>query len=114
MNGGKFDVAFFSWAAGVDPDDSVQWMCDQIPPKGQNVSFYCNPKLDSQERIAIASSDRAVREKAYGEIQAMLASDVPAIIPWYNRRVSVVNRDVKNWTPARAVSSFWNSYEWSI
>jgi ABC-type transport system substrate-binding protein len=55
-----------------------------------------------------------VRKKAYDRIQFLLARDVPLIITWYNRRVSVVNTDLRNWKPAHAVSSFWNSYEWSI
>jgi peptide/nickel transport system substrate-binding protein len=113
VNAGKFDVAFYSWVAGVDPDDSTLWMCDQIPPNGQNASRYCNPKVDALERIALASSDRAVRKKAYDGIQALLAADVPTIIAWYDRRVSIVNTDVKGWAPASAVSSFWNSYDWS-
>jgi len=89
---GKFDIAFYSWVNGVDPDDSVQFMCDQFPPKGQNVYHYCNPAFDRQERIALGSNDRAVRKKAYDEAQRIWAQDVPAIIPWYARRISVKNR----------------------
>jgi peptide/nickel transport system substrate-binding protein len=111
---GKFDVAFFSWLNGTDPDDSVNWMCDQFPPKGQNVYHYCNPALDRQERIALASNDRAVRKRAYDQIQQLLAADVPAIIPYFHRRISVVNADLKNYRPPHAVSSFWNCYEWEL
>ncbi len=110
----KFDVAFYAWINGVDPDDSNEFMCDQFPPNGQNVYLYCNPAVDAQERIALASSDQRVRKAAYDKIQFMLARDVPAIIPWFNRRVSVKNDDLKGWSPAHAVSSFWNSYDWSI
>ncbi|GAC1541892.1 MAG: peptide ABC transporter substrate-binding protein [Vulcanimicrobiaceae bacterium] len=111
---GKFDIAFYSWLNGVDPDDSVQFMCDQFPPKGQNVFHYCNPAFDRQERVALASSDRAVRKKAYDEAQRIWAQDVPAIIPWYARRISVKNTDLKNYRPAHAVTSFWNPYQWEI
>ncbi len=114
---GKFDVAFFTWVNGTDPDDSVLWMCDQIPSAGhagQNVYRFCDPELDREERIALASYERPVRKKAYDEIQRILADRVPAIIPWYYRRISVANSDFKNYKPAHAVSSFWNSYEWEI
>lgn len=111
---GKFDVAFYSWLNGVDPDDSVQFMCDQFPPKGQNVFHYCNRAFDAQERIALGSSIRAVRKKAYDAAQVIWAHDVPAIIPWYGRRISAANADLKNYRPAHAVTSFWNPYEWSI
>lgn len=114
VQGGKFDIAFYSWLNGVDPDDSVQFMCDQFPPKGQNAFRYCNPELDRNERIALGTNDRVTRKKAYDEIQRILARDVPAIVAYYVRRISVHNVDLKRYRPAHAVTSFWNPYEWSI
>jgi len=29
------------WYAGVDPDDSAQFLCANRPPGGYNQSFYC-------------------------------------------------------------------------
>jgi peptide/nickel transport system substrate-binding protein len=111
---GKFDAAFFSWINGTDPDDSVNWMCDQFPPRGQNIYHLCDRALDAAERSALGSNDRAVRKEAYWKIQSILAERVPAVITWYNRRISVANSDLKNYRPAHAVTSFWNSYEWQI
>lgn len=111
---GKFDVAFYGWLNGVDPDDSTLWMCDQFPPHGQNVFHFCDRDLDSAERIALTSNDRATRKKAYDKIQAILADQVPMIVTWYVRRIAVANTDLKNYRPAHAVTSFWNPYEWEI
>jgi peptide/nickel transport system substrate-binding protein len=111
---GKFDAAFASWASGVDPDDAALWMCDQIPPGGQNVYGFCDPALDAQERIALSTNDRAVRKRAYDRIQSILADRVPVIITWYYRQITVQNTDLKNYRPAHAVSAFWNPYEWEI
>jgi len=111
---GKFDVAFFSWVNGVDPDDSVFTMCDQWPPVGQNVYHYCNPKLDAAERIALRAYDQPTRKKAYDEIQRLLSVDQPFLVIWFNRRVNVYNTDFKGFKPAHAVTQFWNTWEWSI
>jgi peptide/nickel transport system substrate-binding protein len=111
---GKFDIAFFSWINGTDPDDSTTLMCDQFPPRGQNVYHYCNPELDRQERIALGSNDRAVRKRAYDAIQRLASGDVPAIIVYYHRRISVATDALQNYRPAHAVSSFWNAYEWAL
>ncbi|MBC5810092.1 MAG: peptide ABC transporter substrate-binding protein [Candidatus Eremiobacteraeota bacterium] len=111
---GKFDLAFYSWLNGTDPDDSTLWMCDQFPPHGQNVYRFCNHDLDAAEKIALTNNDQAARKKAYDKIQDILAENVPAIIVWYNRRVAVANTDFKNFKPAHAVTSFWNSWEWEI
>ncbi len=111
---GKYDVGILSWINGVDPDDSTLWMCDQIPPNGQNVYRFCDPTLDAAERTALGTNDRAVRKRAYDTIQAILAERVPFIVTSYARRISITNTDFKNYRPAHAVSSFWNSYEWEI
>jgi peptide/nickel transport system substrate-binding protein len=111
---GKFDVGFFSWLNGTDPDDSTLWMCDQFPPRGQNITHFCDPALDAAEKVALTNNDRSARKAAYDKIQAILADQVPIIIVWYNRRISVANSDLRNFRPAHAVTSFWNPWEWEI
>jgi FtsP/CotA-like multicopper oxidase with cupredoxin domain len=69
--------------------------CAINPPKGQNVFHYCNPAFDRQERIALGSNVRRVRKDAYARAQRIWAHDVPAIIPWFARRISVHNNDLK-------------------
>jgi peptide/nickel transport system substrate-binding protein len=110
----KFDIAYFSWASGVDPDDSPLVMCDQFPPAGQNNFRYCNHDVDRQERLALATYDRAARKRAYDRIQADIAADVPFITLWFNRQVNVTSDDFKNFKPAHAVTPFWNTWEYSI
>jgi peptide/nickel transport system substrate-binding protein len=110
----KFDAAFFSWIGGTDPDDSTLWMCDQMPPNGQNVYRFCDKDLDAAENAALSSNDFAFRKAAYGKIQTILADRVPVIIAWFVRRISVENTDLKNYKPSHAVTSFWNSWEWDI
>jgi peptide/nickel transport system substrate-binding protein len=36
--GGKFDLTLAPWYAGIDPDDSSQFLCAAIPPNGYNTS----------------------------------------------------------------------------
>src|SRR5439155_10575127 len=42
---GRYDIAEFASGYGYDPDDSIQFACDQFPPQGQNFNFYCNHAL---------------------------------------------------------------------
>jgi len=111
---GKFDVAFFSWLNGEDPDDSTEFMCDQAPPAGQNVYHFCDAQVDAAERVALGSYDLAIRKRAYDGIQRRLVDEEPTIIMWFVRRIDVVNSDMRNFKPAHAVTDFWNSWEWSI
>ncbi len=111
---GKYDTAGYAWVNGTDPDNSTLWMCDQQPPAGQNVYHYCNPDLDAAERVALSTTDPAKRKRAYFRVEQILAQDVPMIVAYYARRISVINDDLKNYRPAHAVTHFWNTWEWEI
>ena len=111
---GKYDVAFFSWYSGVDPDDSTLFMCDQFPPGGQNTYFFCDHRLDEAERIALSSYDPAVRKQAYDTIESILVSRRPFVTLWFVRRVNVYNSDLKNFKPAHAGVEIWNPWEIDI
>ena len=111
---GKFDVAFSSWVNGIDPDDSSTVMCDQIPPRGQNNTRYCNATIDVQERIALGSYDQPTRKRAYAKVQQILVDEVPFLTMWFSRRFDVVSTDLHGYKPAHAVTTFWNTWEYSI
>ena len=115
LQNSKFDAGFYSWINGVDPDDSVNFMCDQIPAKGgQNQSLFCDPKLDAAERVALREYDHDKRKPAYDTIQSILAEQLPTIFIWYVSRQDIANVDLKGYKPAHAVTTFWNTWEWSI
>ncbi len=111
---GKYDVGYFGWFNGADPDDATLWMCDMWPPNGQNAYHYCSHALDAQERIALTSYDQATRAKAYFKIQDILTQDEPVVFMLNARRLSAVNSDLRNYKPSHAVSTLWNPWEWEI
>ena len=111
---GKFDVEFSSWVNGIDPDDSQLVLSTQIPPSGNNNYRFRNREVDAQEAIALTSYDEGVRKKAYGRVQQILLDQVPFLTMWFARRFDVVSDDMKGYKPAHAVTTFWNTWEYSI
>lgn len=111
---GKFDVAFENWANGIDPDNSILFRCDMKPPAGWNIYGLCSKQLDDAESAAMTHYDRPTRKAAYARVQQIVAEQLPIIVLWYQRQLDVVNTDFKNYRPARAVTPFWNTWEWSI
>lgn len=111
---GKFDISFFSWLNGIDPDDSTTVMCDQIPPRGQNTSRFCSREIDAQERTALTYYDQSTRKRAYARVQQILVDRLPFLTMWFARRFDVVSDDVHGYKPAHAVTTFWNTWEYSI
>lgn len=111
---GKFDTGFYSWINGVDPDDATLFMCNQFPPKGQNNFHLCSHDLDAAQGIALTEYDQDKRKAAYDRVQHILADQQPIIIVWFVRRQDIVNSDLKNYKPAHAVTTFWNTWEWEL
>ena len=70
---GNYDVAYFAWRTGEDPDDSDIVTCGGA----SNYAGYCSPQLDRLEQAALTSTSLAQRTALYARIQQMLARDVP-------------------------------------
>lgn len=113
LNSGKFDLAEYNWVAGADPDDSSQWMCAMVPPNGNNITQYCNPRLDVAQQDALTHFDRARRKKDYSITQRLLASDAPAAFLYYQRQRFALSTELKNFLP-NGVTSTWNAWQWSL
>lgn len=111
LNGGKFDLAMYSWVSGSDPDNSSQWTCAMIPPAGNNVSRYCSPAMDAAQRLALSTFDRSVRSHAYAEIQSLLLRDAPAAFIYYQALRYAHTAQLQNFMP-NGISEGWNAQEW--
>jgi len=111
---GKFDVAFENWANGIDPDDSLLFACDMAPPAGWNIYHLCSRRLDAAARAGLENYDPVRRKAAYGEMQAVIAEELPIIVLWYQSELDLVSLDMRGYRPAHAVTPFWNTWEWSI
>jgi ABC-type transport system substrate-binding protein len=110
---GHFDLSLAGWYAGIDPDDSSQLMCKNVPPGGYNYSRYCNPGMEAAQLAALTHYDRASRTAAYFRIQELLARDNPEIYIWWTRQIEPVSVDFKGFDPNPVVES-WNAWQWSI
>lgn len=113
LSNGKFDLGLWAWVAGADPDNSSQWMCDMAPPAGNNYANYCNAQVDSLERQALNTFDRAQRKTTYAKIEAQLLKDAPSAFMFYPRLRYAMNPALVNFTP-NGPSEGWNAYEWSL
>jgi peptide/nickel transport system substrate-binding protein len=110
---GKFDLDLSGWVAGVDPDDSSQFMCKFIPPAGNNYTRECSKEMDAAQNEALGSFDRAKRKAAYSKIQRILAGDMPQNFFWWPRQIQSINPDFKGFSP-NPVTESWNAHLWDI
>lgn len=110
---GKYDLSVAGWYAGIDPDNSSQYLCRNFPPGGYNYSRYCNKDMEAAQQAALTHYDRPSRKAAYFKIQELLARDNPQIFFWWTRQLEPISVDFKGFDP-NPVTEAWNAWQWSI
>ena len=110
---GKYQIALFSWAVGVDPDDSWLYGCDETPPQGENSMFWCDPKVNTAEADALSTFDVARRKADYAIIQDELANQVPMIFMYAQRRADVYTSRFYGFKPSPTFA-YWNAWQWQM
>jgi len=113
MESGRFDVVLARILNGPEPDNSAEYTCAAVAPKGYNFARYCPQEMERLQRIATTSYDRGVRRRAYSQIETLLESDLPQIPLWWPRDVHIVADRVKNFAPNPFVET-WNAFRWSL
>ena len=112
---GDFDAMLHWWQMGADPELTLFFASDRIPPNGRNINYFAD---DSLTRILYAS-DRTVDQAKRGELlkaaQRRVAELVPEL-PLYNTsKIDAVPAALQNFkgNPTNA-GPFWNVYEWEM
>lgn len=112
LNSGKYQLAYYGWVSGVDPDNSSLYRCNQFPPQGQNSIFWCDPVLEAAEIDALGNMDQERRKKDYQVISRELGEQAPTVFLFAERRVDVVPDQFQGFKASPAESAFWNAWQW--
>jgi peptide/nickel transport system substrate-binding protein len=97
---GRYDIAEFANVLGYDPDDSYLFLCDQLPPKGKNYTFYCNPALDALYTQELATADAGARQQFFRQIHAIYLAEFPFITLYSPTDLSIVRKGTHNYQPS--------------
>lgn len=97
---GAYQMYSMNWAGGNEDPDFFEYAfhSDKFPPHGANRGFYVNHKLDALIDQGRSESDPARRKAVYGEVQKILATDLPYINLWFLDTVVVHTKRVRNLT----------------
>jgi peptide/nickel transport system substrate-binding protein len=107
---GDFDMAYVPWQMGADPDDRFLVGCtDGV----RNYMGYCDPAVDALEAKAVVSPDETTRRKLYGQIDRIIARDVPIVFLFNPTYIYAYAPNLEGFRP-NAFSPTWNAYEWRI
>jgi peptide/nickel transport system substrate-binding protein len=109
---GSYDIAEFENTWYYDPDDSSLLSCDQIPPKGYNVDFYCNPALDALYKQEVATADPGLRQQLFGQIHHIYLSDFPFITLYATPNIAMLRKGTHNYQISDIEGGTVNIWEW--
>jgi peptide/nickel transport system substrate-binding protein len=96
---GRYDIAEQEVALGYDPDDSSLFSCDQIPPRGYNIDFYCNPILDALYQQEQTTLDPGLRQQVFIQIHKLYLTDYPIIVLYSPTENYMVRKGTHNYSP---------------
>jgi glutathione transport system substrate-binding protein len=85
------DCVFASWASdNTDPDYQLALLyhSNQWAPKGANLGFYANPRLDVLLENAATELDTEKRKALYRQAQQIISDDAPHVLLYYARDVA--------------------------
>lgn len=113
--GGEFDAFLANWTMPADPEVTLFFASDRIPPHGRNVNYYVNPMLDKLLYESDRTIDRAKRKDLFWKIQEIIDADQPELFLYNRVFLDAVPKGIQNFkgNPTNA-GPYWNVHEWSF
>ena len=85
---GEGDIEDYPWIENVS-----------VPPNGDNRGHYSNPQVDRLLEKGQTAMDIAERKRIYGDVQRILAKDLPYIPLWWWKNLIVKTPSLKDFVP---------------
>jgi peptide/nickel transport system substrate-binding protein len=110
---GRYDIAEFGGGFGYDPDDSSLLSCDQFPPGGFNIDFYCNPALDALYQQELTTLQPGQRQGIFQQIHYIYLTGFPFITLYGGPTdFAMVRRGTHNYQFGSIEGGTVNIWEW--
>ena len=112
---GDFDAMLHWWQQGADPEITLFFAADRMPPRGRNINFLADDTLTALLYASDRTADEAHRIDLLRQAQRRVAMLAPEI-PLYNTaKIDAVPATLRNFkgNPTNA-GPFWNVHEWDM
>jgi peptide/nickel transport system substrate-binding protein len=112
---GEFQAMLHWWQLGGDPEMTLMFASDRVPPAGRNINYYRDAELTKLLYASDRTVDQTKRRELLSHIQKRIA-DQAVEIPLYNTsKIDAVPVALQNFkgNPTNA-GPFWNVFEWEV
>lgn len=91
---GDFQLCYLRWVGANNDPDIFEYVfhSKKIPPEGANRGHYRNPQLDALLDAMRVENNRENRKRLCGEVQRIVANDLPYLPLWFTDNISVHRR----------------------
>ena len=112
---GDFDAMLHWWQMGADPELTLFFAGDRMPPAGRNINYVNDAELSALLYRSDRTADVAQRNELLRDAQRRIAALAPEIVLYNTAKVDAVPRSLRGFTgnPTNA-GPFWNVYRWEI
>jgi ABC-type transport system substrate-binding protein len=86
--------------------------CNQLPPNGFNIDFYCNAALDALYAQEQATADAGVRQQLFEQIHQIYLTEFPFITLYSPLDTYLVRKGTHNFLPGPLFGGTSNIWEW--
>jgi peptide/nickel transport system substrate-binding protein len=112
---GDFEAMLHWWQMGADPEMTLFFASDRVPPAGRNINYYRDDDLTKLLYASDRTADQTKRRELLSQAQQRVA-DQAVELPLYNTaKIDAVPASLENFkgNPTNA-GPFWNVHEWRI
>lgn len=112
---GEFDAMLHWWQMGADPELTLFFARDRMPPAGRNINYIDDAALTDLLYRSDRTADEAQRDDLLKQAQRRIAELAPEIVLYNTAKVDAVPATLKGFTgnPTNA-GPFWNVHAWEI
>ncbi len=112
---GEFDAMLHWWQMPADPELTLFFAADRMPPAGRNINYHTDHALTEVLYASDRTVNRDERTRLLQRAQLMVSDAVPEIPLYSITRLDAVPAALRNFkgNPTNT-GVFWNVHEWEI
>src|SRR5262249_32254948 len=108
---GRYDIAEFYYTLNYDPDGFRLFAFNQIPPTGENITFYCQPAPDKPRGPEKATPAARGGPAMLLQIHRIYLRELPFITLYSPITFALVRKGTHNYLPGPYTDTY-NIEEW--
>jgi peptide/nickel transport system substrate-binding protein len=112
---GNFDAMLHWWQMPADPELTLFFAADRVPPHGRNINYFDDAEVTRLAYAADRTVEISERRRLLGLAQQRIAALVPELPLYSVTKLDAIPATLRGFTgnPTNA-GAFWNVYTWEV